>query len=207
MTPNAKIGMTIYDKKGAASGIQTWQVNDVKKTGDTYTSTLSVSFTNDKGKLISSGSGIYKCSGGMLSADMKMFLPQEQMSKMEGSSEAKVDPVYLEYPANPSVGQALKDAEFNMDIDMKNGMSTHITFKEEARKVDAKESITTAAGTWEAYIISYNGNMKTKVLGIGIPVSFSVKEWYVPGMGIVKSETYSKNGKLAGSSALTSISK
>lgn len=207
MTQNAKFTVTIYDKKGAVSGIKTSQITDVKKSGDSYTSTISTSFTDGKGKTLSNGAGSYKCSGGILSADMKLFMPQEQTSKMGDGAEVKVDPVYLEYPANPSVGQSLKDAEFKMDIDMKNGLSTSTAFKEENRKVASKESITTPAGTWDAYLITYDGNLKTKVAGIGIPFNFSVKEWYVPGTGIVKSESYSKGGKLSGSSVLTAITK
>jgi hypothetical protein len=34
-----------------------------------------------------------------------------------------------------------------------------------------------------------------------------VTEWFVPNFGIVKSETSDKNGKLMGSSMLTSIKK
>jgi len=39
-----------------------------------------------------------------------------------------------------------------------------------------------------------------------VPTNFTVKEWYVPGIGIVKSENYRK-GDLAGSTMITSITK
>ena len=125
---------------------------------------------------------------------------------MEG--EAKFEPVYLEYPAKLSVGDALKDAEFKMDISAKGGVSSNVVFKEENRKVAAKENVTSPAGTWEAYVISYDGSMKMKMAGIGLPAfTYTAKEWFVPGMDIVKSETYAKNGKLVGSTLLTSYSK
>lgn len=206
MTNNAKMQMTMYDKKGAASGTRDITVTGVKKTGDMYESTITTSVTNEKGKAIAKASGVYRCNGGVLSADMKMFMPQEQMGKM-GESEAAFEPVYLEYPASPSVGQVLKDAEFTMNI-KNGGMSSTVTFKEENRKITTKENVTSPAGTWEAYVISYDGNMKMKMGGLGLPgYNFSVKEWYVPGMGIVKSESYSKGGKLSGSTMLTSVTK
>jgi hypothetical protein len=93
-----------------------------------------------------------------------------------------------------------------MDVNMNTGIKANINFKEINRKVDSKESITTPAGTWEAYVISYEGNMRTKMGPIGIPFNFTAKEWFVPGIGIVKTETYSK-GKLAGSTMITSIKK
>lgn len=207
MTANAKLQMTVYDKKGKTSGVQNITVSNVKKTGDAYESTVSTAFTDDKGKALSNASGIYKCNGGVLSADIKLFMPQENMGKM-GEAEAGLQPVYLEYPASPSVGQTLKDAEFTMNM-KNNGMSTSVTFKEENRKVEAKESVTSPAGTWEAYVITYDGNMKMKMGAIGLPgFNFHVKEWYVPGMGVVKSESYNKGGdKLVGSTLLTAVTK
>ncbi len=43
--------------------------------------------------------------------------------------------------------------------------------------------------------------------GIGIPVNMVVNEWFVPGFGVVKTESYNKKGKLMGSTLLTSIKK
>lgn len=206
MTNNAKMQMTIYDKKGKPSAVQTIQVTQVKNSGGEYESTVNTSMADEKGKSISSGTGIYRCANGVFSADMKMALPQEGMGNM--GTEAKVEPVYLEYPASMSVGQALKDAEFKMDMTMKGGMAGSLTFKAQNRKVAAKESVSSPAGTWEAFVISYEGNVKTRMAGIGLPgFDFTAKEWYVPGMGIVKSETYGKNGKVMGSTLLTSITK
>jgi hypothetical protein len=87
-------------------------------------------------------------------------------------------------------------------------MNASVDFKEEGRTVSGKETVTSPAGTWEAYVISYDGAMKTKMAGIGLPASnFTVKEWFVPGIGVVKSETASKSGKVIGSTLLTSIKK
>ena len=95
-----------------------------------------------------------------------------------------------------------------MDMNMKGGLKSSLSFKEENRKVAGKETVTSPAGSWEAFVISYDGNMKTRMAGIGLPAfNFTVKEWFVPGMGIVKSETYSKNGKLVGSTLLTAITR
>lgn len=69
------------------------------------------------------------------------------------------------------------------------------------------EKITTPAGSWDAYKITYNGLFRMQMAGIGIPMNMQVTEWFVPGFGVVKTETYSKNGKLMGSSLLTSLKK
>lgn len=48
--------------------------------------------------------------------------------------------------------------------------------------------------------------IKVKMMGIGFPVHMHVTEWFAPKLARpVKSETYAKNGKLAGSMQLESI--
>jgi hypothetical protein len=206
MTKNSTIEMTVYDKKGKESGKQTWAITDVKKSGNSYESTVNSSFTDEKGKEISKGTGTYKCDNGILKADIKMSLPQQQMEQYK-DMEATMEPVYIEYPSKPSVGQTLADADFTMNTESKSGMKTTITFNERNRKIDSKESVTTSAGTWEAFVISYDSQFKAQLGPIGIPFNVSVKEWFVPNFGIVKTETYSKGGKLIGSTQISAIKK
>ena len=78
----------------------------------------------------------------------------------------------------------------NISVDMLN------------RKVDKKESITTPAGTYDCFALSYDSEMK-----MGMKMNFKIKEWISEGVGVVKSESYNKNGKLMGYSELTSFKK
>jgi hypothetical protein len=206
-TKNAEVQMTIYDQKGKPNGVQTWTVSDVIKDGNGFASTLKTNMKDEKGKQIAESTGAYKCKDGVLQADIKMSMPQEQMQAYK-PTEAKLDAVYIDYPYNMSAGQLLADATFNMDMTMGNGgMPAKLFFNETNRKVEAKETITTPAGTWEAYKISYEGLFKVQMSGIGIPVNMVVNEWFVPGFGVVKTETFNKKGKLMGSTVLTSIKK
>lgn len=203
MTNNAEVEMTVYDKKGKQSGVQTWKITDVKKDGEGYQSTINTSFKDEKGKELVKGAGTYKCNNGMLQADIRMSMPQEQMQQ---GSDVSLETAYLEYPYSMSVGQALKDAGLAMDMKMNTGMNAKVDFKQNNRKVLNKENISTPAGSWDAYVIGYDGSLKMKMGPMGIPMNFTAKEWFVPGVGIVKSETY-KNGKLAGYTMITSIKK
>ncbi|MEI6947040.1 hypothetical protein V9K67_07535 [Paraflavisolibacter sp. H34] len=204
MTNNAQVQLTIYDKKGKEAATQTWKVTDVKKEGGGFTSQLTSTMKDDKGKEIATSQGSYKCTGGNLQADIRMSMPQQPQGL--GPSEAQMTSMYLEYPSSMSVGQSLKDVDFNMDITLSSGIPAKISYKAENRKVDAKEKVTTPAGSWEAFIITYDGYMRIGTV-IGIPMSFKAKEWFVPGMGVVKTESYAKNGKLNGSTMITSITK
>ena len=70
-----------------------------------------------------------------------------------------------------------------------------------------KEKVSSDAGSWEAYMITYDAQMKIKMAGIGIPKVMKTTEWFVPDFGVVKTETFSKKGKKLGSSLLTKLKK
>lgn len=207
MTNNAQVQMKLYDAKGRESGTQNWTISDVKQNGEGYESTINLVMTDGKGRELAKSTGTYKCNSGVLKADIRMTMPQAGQMPGAGTTEAKMDAAYLEYPANIAAGQDLKDAEFNMDMNLGNGMPGSAEFKQTGRKVQSKESLTTPAGTWDAYKITYNAFFRAKTMGIGVPMNMAVTEWFVPGIGVVKTETYNKNGKLMGSTVLTAIRK
>lgn len=206
LTNNSTVEMTVYDRKGKESGKQSWKVTDVKNNDKGYTSTIESVFIDDKGKESAKGTGTYICSNGVLQADMRMVVPQQQMEAYK-DMEVRADEVFIEYPDNMSTGQTLKDGSFKMEMYNKNALATTINFSQVNRKVEGKEKITTPAGSWDAYKITYDGQFKAMIGGIGIPMNFKVAEWFAPGFGMVKSETYSKNGKLMGSTLLTGYKK
>jgi hypothetical protein len=204
MMNNAEIQMTLYDKKDAISGIQTWKITNVTKSANGYSSTATFSFTDSNGQEITKGNGNYKCEGGKLMADVHMFLPQEEMQKTS-MGNAKLNNAYVEYPSVLSEGMQLPDAVFDIDVNTSSIPSTaHYEMKN--RKVVGKEKVSSDAGSWDAYKISYDAEMKIKMIGIGIPMKMQTTEWFVTNFGIVKSETY-KKGKKLGSTLLTKLKK
>ncbi|HEU4469535.1 MAG TPA: hypothetical protein VFR58_00505 [Flavisolibacter sp.] len=206
MITGSEVVMTIYDKKGAESGKQTWKTGKVKKEGGASSSTVSSVLTDEKGKELAKGSGSFGCTGTSFKADLRMNLPQQQ-AEMFQDVETSVGNSYIEYPAAMETGQALSNANLDMDVKNKNGMSMKVSFVQTDRKVVSKETIESTAGTWQAYKITYKATITTRMGGIGIPFHFSAVEWFVPGFGIVKTETYSKKGKLMGSTLITSFRK
>lgn len=194
---NKTIEMTIYNRKGEPDGKQIYTVSDVKNSGGSTTSNFKSEMFNKKGKSIVKGSGTVQCKGGVMFVDIKMMLPQQQQEQF-GKADAKMDNMYIEYPVNMQPGDALKDASMNLEID-NNGMKQSVAMTVNNRKVEAKESVTTTAGTWDCYKISYKSRINIKTMGIGVPVNVEGTEWYAPGFGIVKTE--SKHG----GTAITSI--
>jgi hypothetical protein len=192
---NKTIEMTIFGKKGNVTARQVYTVSDVKKSGGVTTGHLNSEMSDEKGKSIAKSSAIVQCDGGIMKIDMKMNMPPNPNGDPSplGETDVKMDKVYVEYPSNMGVGDNLKDASMAMDMDNKNGMKQSVSMELNNRKVEAKEKVTTSAGTWDCFKISFKSKMKIKTMGIGIPVNIDGTEWFAPGFGIVKSE--SKHGR------------
>jgi len=194
---NKTIEMTISNKKGKEAGKLVYVISNVTNTGNTTTATVNSDFFDKNGKSISKATNNIKCENGILMMDMKMFIPSAQQEQM-GTTSATGTTSYLEYPLTMKEGDALKDASFSMDFQSKAGINGHIYIDMTNRKIAGKESVTTPAGTWDCYKITYHSKMVFK-MGIGIPMNTDVTEWYAPGFGVVK--TVSGNG----STEITSI--
>jgi len=203
MTNNAEIQMTLYDGNGAKSGLQQWKVSDVSKESGGFRSTINSVFTNAKGEEIAKGKGVYRCSGGKLMADMRMSVPQDQLKDAEVGN-ASVNDAFIEYPEILSEGMSLPDAFIDMNVST-SGIPSTTRFEMKNRKVVGKEKITSDAGSWEAYRITYEATIKIKMAGINIPMVMRTTEWFVPFFGVVKTETFSRKGKKQGSSLLTGM--
>lgn len=99
-------------------------------------------------------------------------------------------------PKRLAVGLELPTGEVTVDVQglkVKQDISFH--------KVVAKEELTVPAGTYECYVIERQYTAKM----LGIKVKGSMKSWYARGIGIVKTETYDKKGKLQSSQILMSV--
>jgi hypothetical protein len=142
-----------------------------------------------------------KCKDGRYYVDMESFIGESTLtpySDMETTFEVE----NMTIPAELKVGEILDNGRVTVIIS-NNGMkimtiSVNIT----NRKVEAKEEITTQAGTFECYKISYD--ISTKML---ITIKASMVEWYAKNVGVVKSESYNKKGKLTGYTVLTGYQK
>ncbi len=182
--------LSFTNKKGKETSRMVYKVSDVKKSGKVTTAVVNSEMFDKKGKSASKAVNNVKCDAGVLMMDMKMFISPEQQEQLKG--EAKAADVYLSYPAAMKTGDALADGSFNVDVHQDNGMKSSVDIKITERKVGDKESVTSAAGTWECYRISYHSVIKIAVMGIGFPIKMDITEWFAPNFGVVKSE--SKHG-------------
>jgi hypothetical protein len=185
--------MTIYNKKGEANGKQVYTVSNVTNNGGSTSATVNSEMFSQKGKSMAKGHSEIKCTGGVMMLDMSMQLPQQQQEQF-AKADVKADKIYIEYPANMNAGDKLKDATLDMTID-NAGMKQSVNMVTSDRTVIAKESVTTTAGTWDCFKITYKSKITIKTMGIGMPFNLEGTEWFAPGFGVVKTE--SKHGGTA----------
>ena len=69
------------------------------------------------------------------------------------------------------------------------------------RKVVAEETLNTPAGEFDCAVLEQT--VSTKMM---MSIIMESKEWYTPGVGMIKSESYRK-GKLTGYSLLTAFNR
>lgn len=179
--------ISFYNKKGAESGKSIYTVSNVSKSGGTTTGVIQSEVYDKKGKSVAKATNNIKCEGDALMIDMKMFMAPEQSAQMK--AEAKAADVYLSYPANMKTGDALPDGKFNMEVQQNNGMKSVVDINITDRKVQAQESVTTPAGTWNCFKITYHSAVRIAIMGIGIPIKADITEWFAPGFGVVKTES------------------
>lgn len=137
-----------------------------------------------------------KCDGKAFYVDMKSNLSGMDVKNL---SEFKIESDELQIPTKLEVGQKLNNGSLTLTIEgpVSMGMKTFIT----NRIVEGFEDITTPAGTFKCVKITYDVESEAMFMKI----KTKVIEWYSLNIGVVRSETYDKKGKLAGFNVLTSI--
>ncbi|WP_291786544.1 hypothetical protein [Cecembia sp.] len=186
------IEMTVYNRRGKATGVNTYTVNEVRSSGGKRTGNITMVMADNKGRESAAVTTQFTCDGGTYTIDMASFIPAgqlEQMKDLESTGDFT-----LSYPSSMKPGDTLDDGEMTMEA-VTSGIRAEIQMNITDRKVVDKETITTSAGSWECMKITSNMNMRVRMAGIGIPVNIESTEWFAPGVGIVQSE--SKHGKTA----------
>ena len=141
-----------------------------------------------------------KCENGKMSMDMEsMMMNSEQMNAYEGM-ETKVDADDMTIPENAKAGDDLGGGKVTAEVFNQGVKMMSMTFTITDRKVDAVESVTTSAGTFECLKIT--SHVEFHMI---MTLKMTITEWYAKDIGIVKSETYNKKGKKTTSTVLTKI--
>ena len=201
MQQGTKFELTNYDAKGKKESRVAHEVLENTGSGDNIVFKASNTTFDKKDKEVARSEYTVRCDNGKFSIDLSAFFQSEQMAAYEGS-DITVDGDFLEFPSNPQPGQTLPDA--TMTVNIGGGASTPVAMKMTIyitnRKVEAIEDITTPAGTFNC--VKMSQDVSTKMV---VNVKSSSVDWYAKDVGMVRQESYRKNGKMIGYSELTSF--
>ena len=201
MKQGASWEMTSYNAKDKPQGKTKHEVIAFSETSNGFESTLKMTAFDKKGEeSFASELGI-SCADQVMEFDMRQFMASESMKSFE-SMNMEITGDNLEYPSSLSVGDELKPGKMTIQIAGSSTMPMSMNFTIEIvnRKVEGREKITTPAGTFDCYKIS--STIKTKTI---MKVEIKSVEWVSEGRGVVKTESYNKNGKMMGYSLLTKL--
>jgi len=201
MVEGATFQYTNYNKKGKKEGVATYKVSEVNTSVDVTDATMSIELNDEKGKEIYKTDYKFTCTGNSVSIDYESLIPSSTLQQYE-DMEMDISGTDLELPSDLSVGQELPDANVSIKISM-SGINMNTTVDMINRKVEKQESVTTPAGTFDCFVI-YNDN---KMKAMMVNSTLGSRVWYSEGVGMVKQESYKKNGDVMASTILTKYSK
>ncbi len=195
MKENTFIEMKNYDGKQKLTGTIRQTVKEVRETNEGTVIKIESEQLDKKNKSEGVMNLEMRCKDGVFYMDMQSFFNSASMGNTE-DMEISVDATDLVYPGKMQVGQELPDGNLVMSI-VSGSIPMNMSVKIFNRKVEGIETITTPAGSYECYKITYD--IETKSI---IKMTNSAAQWFSEKVGAVRSETYSK-GKLVGYSELT----
>ena len=197
--------MTHYSAKDKVTGKSISQILSVEDNSGVLTALIKGTAFDNKGKEITSMNFEYICDQGVLKMDLKRFIPKDMFGS-DADIEFELEGDYLELPESLEIGQSLKDGMIEGKMTMEgNPAMANMTMSVKIfnRKVESKEDITTPAGSFTCYKISYDMESSTKVMGMNNKVNLKGVDYVSEGTGVVKTESYNKKGDLSSYSLLT----
>ncbi len=188
-----------YDHKEKLTGSTLQKISRIEEEGNNMTIHVDHKSFDKKGEQLMEGEFEVRCVDGTFYMDMRNMLDDEALSAYE-NMEIEVDANDLAFPSDMDVGGTLPDADITVGITTGGVKMFSMTIFVTNRKVEAKENITTPAGTFECYKVSFD--VETKLM---VKILSKTVQWIAEEIGMVRSESYNKKGKLQGYSELTKL--
>ncbi len=191
------ITFTHYDGKDKITGYTQQTVTEVSKTAEGLKAVFMSEHKDAKGNTDVSGEVYMRSKGNTYYFDIRNILDINTL-KMFQDREIEVTGNDLELPVALSVGQTLPDASMTVKMSMEGFPMPSMTIRVFDRQVVGLEEVTTPAGTYSCYKIDYQTEIECVFTS-----RLKASEWVTKNVGMVKSETYNKKGKLIGKMLLS----
>lgn len=192
--------VTHYSKKGKETGKMVYELVSREVTDEGVTYRVRSTSYDKKGEETFNNTFEAYCRDGKFSFDMSFMMNGEGMAGA-GNMEMEMDATEFYLPdMNAAPGTPLPDAALQVALGGDSPVTMNFNVEVTNREIHGQEEITTPAGTFQTLKLSQD--VSTKMI---IGVKASSIEWYAEDVGMVRSETYNKAGKLTGYSELTRL--
>lgn len=191
--------------KGKPTGTNITTVKSVSGSPDALVASVHTDSFDKKGKPTGAFDFDVACKDGSMLMDMRNFWPADA-SEAYADYDMTLLANVLDYPAAPTAGAALPEGQMAMKFTMKDApemmpITMAMTIKD--RSVVGPESVTTPVRTFDAWKVTSVQKMVTTSV-VDFTVTMDVTEWYVPGLGVVKTST-ARKGKPLGTTTLIEL--
>jgi len=189
-----------YDAKDKKTSSSSILIKEVNKTGEKIEAVVAMTMKDKTNQEMFQGITRMTCKNDTLFMDVGSLL-NPAMAQSAGNMEISMSGDGMTIPGKLAAGMRLPDShnEFKMGL---NGMTIMtITIDITEHRVEAEEKVTTPAGTFDCFKVSYLSNSKISL----IKASTKSVQWYARGVGVVKTEVYDKKGALESRMLLTAF--
>jgi hypothetical protein len=202
---NVRYEYEMYDKKEKLTFKMSHTLKNISGSGENMSATMSQDiYDAKKGDKISSSDLSWKCENGTLHFDMKSMTIMgdngQEVNMGDAGMSVDVTGDELDLPSVLSVGQTMKDVTYNIKMAMGTLTVMNRTYTVKDRKVESQENLTTPAGTFDCYKVTFTttdnkgGASKSAI-------------WYAKDAGMIKTENYKEDGKLVNRQVLVKLVK
>jgi hypothetical protein len=194
----------IFNNRDKLQGTQDMIIKNVEKHSDYTEAVMHVTYLDNRDRVQHEGEFGITCRGNELIIDIQSFIDPALLEGFQGM-EIQISSTDVIIPGDIKVGDVLPDAKLEMSVSSSGMKITDFTVNITDRKVEAMESITTPAGTFECFKITYQNEIDSRTMGISSKQSTRAVEYFSPGVGNVKSEQYDKRDRLDSYTVLSKI--
>ncbi len=205
----AEVEATSYNESGEATTKQYTKILSVTEAGGLTTAIVEGATMEANGEKKKTVTYEYKCDGNKIYFDIASMFRTDSKNQ-----DATFKSSMIEYPINLTDGETLPDATGDMTSE-RAGKKMEMKYHYRNRKVEGKEEVTTAAGTFNCFKISNSVEVEMDIPGMDEKTKEMMRKmqgdmktttttWYAPNFGIVKMEMY-MNGKLQSRNEVTSV--
>jgi len=199
-TVGTKVTTQHFDKKDKLTSTVTTEIKSVEMIDGKQQVVVETQSVDADGIPSEKTELTYCCNGDVFEVDTKSMLDQGQMGAYE-SMQIEYTFENLQYPPKMTAGMQLKDGFVEAVVTNEGIKMVTIRVDVKDSKVEAIESITVPAGTYDAAKINQTIVSKTGF----ITIQMQSIQWMVNGIGAVRTETYNKKGKLVGYSVVSMV--